>query len=58
MGGELADRLRLIEDYLLPLKLVDGRYPVAEHARIAAEIIRANGLAGGLPPAGGASAPA
>ncbi len=41
-GGddEAARQLELIAGYLLPLELTDEGYPVEEHARIAAEIIR------------------
>ena len=39
-----ANRLDLIAGYLLPLKLADARYPVEEHARVAADIIRTRGL--------------
>lgn len=52
-----ADRLALIGRYLLPLGLADERYPVEEHARIAAEIIRLHKLAR-LPDAQGTGAPA
>ena len=45
-GDEAARRLELIASYLLPLKLVEEGYPVEEHARVAAEIIRTNGLGG------------
>jgi len=44
--SDLAQRLELIASYLLPLALTADRYPVEEHARVAAEIIRNNGLAG------------
>jgi hypothetical protein len=45
-GDDDADRrLELVASYLLPLNLTDERYPVEEHARIAAEIIRTQGLA-------------
>ena len=37
---EALRRLELIAGYLIPLKLTDERYPVEEHARIAADIIR------------------
>lgn len=37
---EVLQRLELIASYLLPLKLTDGRYPVEEHARLAAEAVR------------------
>jgi hypothetical protein len=45
-GGDddAARRLDLIAGYILPLKLTDERYPVEEHARVAAEIIRQNRL--------------
>lgn len=39
-GSEDARRLALIEQYLLPLGLTDERYPIEEHARIAAEKLR------------------
>ncbi|MCK6470867.1 MAG: hypothetical protein L6R28_03895 [Planctomycetes bacterium] len=39
-------QLDLMAAYLVPLKLADPTYPVEEHARIAAEIIRLHGLAG------------
>lgn len=39
-------RLDLIGRYLLPLGLADQRYPVEEHARLAAETIRRHKLAG------------
>jgi len=41
---DTARRLELVASYLLPLNLTDERYPVEEHARIAAEIIRTQGL--------------
>jgi hypothetical protein len=41
---DAARRLELVASYLLPLNLTDERYPVEEHARIAAEIIRTQGL--------------
>lgn len=34
------DRLELIKQYILPLGLVDGKYPIEEHVRVAAEIVR------------------
>jgi hypothetical protein len=40
----LRRQLDLIAGYLLPLKLADERYPVEEHARIAADRIRKAGL--------------
>lgn len=43
-GDESAGRLRVIEGYLLPLKLVETTYPIEEHARVAAEIIRREGV--------------
>ena len=39
-AGEALQRLELIASYLLPLKLTDERYPVEEHARVAADVIR------------------
>ena len=42
---DAARRLELVASYLLPLNLTDERYPVEEHARIASEIIRTQGLA-------------
>lgn len=38
---ELSERLDLIAQHLLPLNLADERYPLEEHARIAAEKLRA-----------------
>ncbi|WP_428937781.1 hypothetical protein [Fontivita pretiosa] len=43
---ELRRQIELIASYLLPLGVADEHYPVEEHARIAAELIRRNGLAG------------
>ena len=37
---EAGRRLDLIAGYLFPLGLTDEAYPVEEHARVAAEIIR------------------
>jgi hypothetical protein len=34
------EELRLIRQHLIPLELADEAYPLPEHARIAAEIIR------------------
>jgi len=39
-------QVELIASYLLPLKLVGENYPVEEHARVAAELIRTHGLKG------------
>lgn len=39
---ELRNQMDLIERYILPLKLTDERYPIEEHVRVAAEIIREN----------------
>lgn len=36
-----AQRLELIERYILPLHLTDASYPIEEHVRIAADILRA-----------------
>ena len=38
--GASYRRLELIASYLLPLKLLEGNYPIEEHARVAAEKIR------------------
>jgi hypothetical protein len=40
----LRKQLELIAAYLVPLKLADASYPVEEHARLAAEMIRINGV--------------
>lgn len=48
-GGDdsgAARRLELIENYMLPLKLIDEKYPVEEHCRVAADIIRQNKIGG------------
>jgi hypothetical protein len=45
---DAARRLDLIASYLLPLNLTDATYPVEEHARIAAEIVRSKVPEGGL----------
>ena len=39
-------QMELVTGYLLPLKVADEQYPVEEHARVAAELIRIHGLAG------------
>lgn len=44
VDAETLRRLDVIAGYLLPLGLTDESYPVEEHARLAAEVIRANGL--------------
>src|SRR5262245_1648883 len=41
-----ARRLSLISTYLTPLKLLDDKYPLEEHARVAAEMIRASRVSG------------
>jgi len=43
---ETRRQLGLIAAYLVPLKLTDRSYPVEEHARLAAELLRHHGLAG------------
>src|SRR5512138_3645105 len=43
-AGVLRRQVELIASYLLPLKLVGEGYPVEEHARLAAELIRNHGL--------------
>lgn len=50
IGDDIAavrEQLDLIGTYLRPLGLVDVTYPVTEHARAAAETIRAHGLGSG-----------
>ena len=42
----LRRQFDLIASYLLPLQLAAEHYPVEEHARIAAEILRTHGLTG------------
>ena len=42
----LKRQKELVAGYLLPLKVTDEHYPVEEHARVAAELIRTNGLTG------------
>ncbi len=43
----VREQLDLIGSYLRPLGLVEATYPVSEHARAAAEMIRAHGLGSG-----------
>lgn len=43
--SDAAGRLQLVANHLLPLQLVDGAYPLEEHARVAADVIRTHGLA-------------
>jgi hypothetical protein len=43
-AAALRRQLDLIAGYLLPLKLAGDHYPVEEHARIAADVIRAGGM--------------
>ena len=45
-GSDAARVLEMIAGYLLPLHLAEPTYPVQEHARIAAEVIRQHGLIG------------
>jgi hypothetical protein len=44
--ANIKQQLELVAGYLLPLKVTDEQYPIEEHARVAAELIRTNGLAG------------
>ena len=44
-AAELRRQVELIASYLLPLCVADEQYPVEEHARVAAELIRTHGLA-------------
>lgn len=39
-GSLYREKLELIQQYILPLGLVDERYPIEEHVRVAAEIVR------------------
>ncbi len=39
-AGDLRRKIELIEGYILPLNLTDERYPIEEHVRVAAEIVR------------------
>jgi hypothetical protein len=41
-------KIEMISNYILPLKLCGEQFPVEEHVRIAAELIRINGI-GGVP---------
>ena len=41
-AGAYRKQLDLIARYLVPLKLADATYPVEEHARLAAEVVRMN----------------
>ena len=42
-------QLALIEGYLLPLALTDATYPIEEHVRIAADLIRKHGIVAHIP---------
>lgn len=53
--AELRRQLNLIASYLLPLKVAHDSYPLEEHARVAGEIIRLNGLNGRTPDAAGSA---
>jgi len=52
-GGEdqavIRRQLELIAGYLLPLQLAEPQYPVEEHARLAADVIRKHGISGNNP---------
>ncbi len=50
-AAALHRRLELIAGYLIPLRLADPQYPVEEHVRIAADLIRTHELAGAVPAA-------
>lgn len=45
-AGELRKQLDLVAGHLVPLGLVGEGYPVEEHARLAADLIRSKGLGG------------
>lgn len=38
--SEVKRQLSLIEEYILPLKLIEDTYPIEEHVRVAAGIVR------------------
>jgi hypothetical protein len=40
VSNDAAKRLSVIEGYLLPLCIVSEKYPIEEHARVAADFIR------------------
>lgn len=40
LNAEMERKLGLIEDYILPLKLIDENYPIEEHVRVAADKLR------------------
>lgn len=40
LDTESRERLKAVEDHLMPLQLIDASYPVEEHARVAALYIR------------------
>lgn len=44
-SGDAAQQLDLIAQYVLPLKLIDDKYPLTEHVRVCAEMIRQHDLA-------------
>jgi hypothetical protein len=43
---DLERQLDLVASYILPLRLCSDAYPVTEHVRVAAELIRTSGRAG------------
>jgi hypothetical protein len=45
----LRRQIELISGYLLPLQLAEPQYPVEEHARLAADVIRKHGISGNNP---------
>jgi hypothetical protein len=42
MSEVYREKMELIKQYILPLELVDEKYPIEEHVRVAAEIVREN----------------
>lgn len=42
--SEFEKQIDIIKSHIEPLKLIDPDYPIQEHCRVAAEIIRQNGL--------------
>ena len=58
-GGEAAEELEAVGEYILPLALTSESYPLREHARLAAQRIselEAAATQGGLPAAASAKA--
>lgn len=54
---DALEEIKLVRAYLEPLGLVDGSYPVSEHARVAAELLRNHGILSNLRETQGAGTP-